>query len=250
MESRLLSSQLAKELISVDRQIDAITATRVRYSLAPGSKQARSLYEVCQRVLMPYDTTEIAEVFVQGICGIARAQIENFPENLFWDYEFMAATLLEQARVISTEKVADLCAKMIRIHQLYGQKTSICFRYVHDFVYGFDWAKWVRKHPQERAHIGPFAETFIHSMEERGYELLALIRKNDTKYPQLAKGKARNPFGFSRQPQDELRLHRHLADKALIPVPAWSVNAKPQWQHNYIQLRSNEARALGLDGPP
>ena len=59
-------------------------------------------------------------------------------------------------------------------------------------------------------------------MQRRGDELLELIELDDGKYPTLDGDEPRNPFPFSREPADELRLHRELARRDLIPVPTWS----------------------------
>jgi hypothetical protein len=115
---------------------------------------------------------------------------------------------------------------------------------VHDLTLGFDWAKWVAAAPADRQAVGPFDRAFLRSMLERGRELLALIRVDDAKYPRLVSGEPRNPFVFSREPDHEVRLHRELAARRLIPVRAWEPNATPVWDRPFQAER--EALALAL----
>jgi hypothetical protein len=135
--------------------------------------------------------------------------------------------------------------QVIRLHRLFGQGTPIRFRYVHDFLYGFDWARWVARDPQKRSSVGPYDDVFLDYLEGRGHELLALIERDDAKYPTLRDAAPRNPFPFSREPEAEAEIHRSLARLGLIPVPAWSSEGKSTWDRPYVALREEEARRLG-----
>ncbi len=175
----------------------------------------------------------------RGLTEITRSMADNFPENIFWDLEVIADALRGGVP-------ADLLA---RVQPLYGQNGEIRFRYIHDFIYGFDWAKWVRRAPTERATHGPFSEAFLAYSFRRGHELLALIADNDSKYGQLQDARARNPFGFSREPDDEALLFRDLAERDLLPVRAWDTSARPVWDRPFAELRTERAGALGLAKP-
>lgn len=173
---------------------------------------------------------------------IGQAIRQSYPENLFADLDALTASLAARegdALTQAAQRIADL-------HRLYGRATSIRFRYVHDFVYGFDWARWVAREPITRASVGPFDDRFLDYLELRGRELLALIAENDAKYPVLADRVARSPFPFSREPDAERVIHRSLARKGLIPVAAWSATAHPVWDRPFVELREAEARELGL----
>jgi hypothetical protein len=66
----------------------------------------------------------------------------------------------------------------------------------------------------------------------------------------LPVGAIRNPFGFSREPDDELALHRALAAAGAIPVEAWRIDAQPRWDLDFAARRLAQARALGLTTTP
>ena len=53
--------------------------------------------------------------------------------------------------------VADRFARMARLQHAYGRDTPIHFSYVHDFVYGYDWAKWVARGTDTRIRIPTMA---------------------------------------------------------------------------------------------
>ena len=79
----------------------------------------------------------------------------------------------------------------------------------------------------------------------RGHELLALIAQRDEKYPPLADDRPRNPFGFSREPDAEVAIHRDLAARDLIPVEAWRWDAAPRFDRPFADLRRERAVAHG-----
>lgn len=214
-------------------------------SLAPGREEATPLPELGEQLLAGVDA-EIADAFSISLAAIARAQIDSFPTNLFWDLDYPAARLLAAARAPDPlEALERAAARIVELDRIFGVRSKIQFRYAHDFIYGFDWARWV---PAEegRAEVGPFDEPFLAYMTRRGGEILDLIAKNDAKYPELPRGVARNPFGFSREPEDEARLHHDLAERGLIPVEAWRIDAEPTWNRSFARLREERAHALGL----
>lgn len=186
--------------------------------------------------------------FARGLRRVARAQLEAFPGNLFWDFDALAARIASEARTHGVDGVAELTALVAALQHLFGRETPIRFRYVHDFTYGFDWAKWVRRAPKERASVGPFDRPFLRYMWRRGHELLALIAADDAKYPRLRDERPRNPFGFSREPRDEERLFRDLAARDLLPVPAWEPAPRARWDRPFYELRAVRAEALNLGG--
>jgi len=131
--------------------------------------------------------------------------------------------------------------------RLYGQQSAIRFRYVHDFMYGFDWARWVRRDPDARKGVEPFGIEFLRQTESRGRNILELIDADDDWYPRLIDGVSRNPFPFSREPEDELPLYQLLAERACVPVEAWLLDAQPDASRDFDALREGAAASLGLD---
>jgi len=217
-----------------------------RHSLDAARSGATSLRALGERLLP--DAGHLAPVLADGMVRVARAVAQHFPDNLFWDLDAVFADILREARA-ATDPRAHLAASLeeiVALHALFGQETDIRFRYVHDFVYGFDWAKWVHRDPAARAEIGPFALVFLRSVRARGHELLALIARDDAKYPRLPDARARNPFPFSREPEAEAALYRDLAARSLIPVPAWQLAPEPEWDRPFAVAREERARALRL----
>lgn len=187
----------------------------------------------------------MAEALAEGLVALADATIEHFPDNLFFDVDALAAGLLRGAR--DAGELTRAFDVVVKLHARFGCQTSIRFRYVHDFTYGFDWAKWVRRDPAARAAVGPFDPAFLEAMLVRGEELRALIAADDPKYPRLPDARPRNPFGFSRDPDDERRLHRALAAEGLLPIAAWTLDPTPIWDRPYAELRAARASELARE---
>ncbi len=240
-------SDAVRWLEVVDARIEEGTAGPVR-SLAPGRGRATPLAQLGRALLTGGEGPAFANAFGRGLGALALAQLDAFPGNLFWDLDFVAATLLAQGRE-AADPAADLDARfglMAELQHLYGRHTPIGFSYVHDFTYGFDWAKWVGREPKQDGSVGPFDWDFLIYMRERAHELLDLIGRGDRKYPKLPPGEARNPFPFSRAPEAELLLFPELAQRGLVPVETWRMDAEPDCARPYHQLRVEVARELGL----
>jgi hypothetical protein len=211
-------------------------------SLAPGGGRSRSVEEVVAHI----GAEEASAPVTAALREITAASRAAFPENIFWDLEFVAASLVRSARAEGAAVIEELAGRIAGLQALYGQSTTIRFRYVHDFLYGFDWAKWVQREPGERALVGPFERAFLVYQEQRARELCELIDADDERYPSLPEGQVRNPFPFSREPDDEALLLRDMAGKRMIPVEAWDPGAAPVWDRPYAELRVERAQALGI----
>ena len=223
--------------------LDARIGEGVRLTLAPGRSRPTPLAELS--LLAP---ESLRSAFAASLQRVAEAQLEAFPGNLFWDMDALAASLLQQASEAPdpAARLHELASTIARLQSLFGGETTIHFRYVHDFVYGYDWAKWVKRDAEARAGVGPFDRVFLQYSEGRAGELMELIAEDDAKYHQLADGTARNPFGFSREPDDEVRLFRDLAARDLLPLRAWEAQPRLDWSRPYQRLREERAAALGL----
>lgn len=208
-------------------------------SLDPSRARSRSPEEV---VALVAAGAPAAPELLATLREIEAASAAAFPANIFWDTELLAAELL---RAGPGERAA-LGRQIAGLQALYGQATVIRFRYVHDFLYGYDWAKWIGREPEERAGVGPFAPAFIEHQERRARELEQLIADDDAVYPSLPEGQVRNPFPFSREPEAEALLLADLAAGGLLPVEAWDPAASPRWDRPYADLRVERAAALGL----
>lgn len=218
-------------------------------SLDPRRELATSMASIGMVCLRDQHDPVVVAAFTSSLCAIASALAENFPENIFWDLDFLARCLLrgvprpERDPVCRIEQAGSLIVQLLK---LFGSSTTIRFRYAHDFIYGFDWAKWVAKAPKERHSVGPFEPEFLEYMYRRAFELFTLIANDDTKYPTLRDQVHRNPFAFSREPEHEIILHQYLACDGLIPVEAWRYDTSPRWDLPYADLRVASATVLGL----
>lgn len=228
-------------LVALDAELDAHAP---RLTLAPDRERATSLIELFDRE--PFDDDALRADFGHALDRIARAMHDAFPENLFWDLDALAHRLARTGREEGPRAMIAQSALVAAMQHLFGRETPIAFQYTHDFVYGFDWAKWVRRDPIAHAHVGPFDSRFLDSMWRRGHELLVLIANDDDEYPKLRGRKARNPFGFERDPEHERRIYRDLAERDLLPVRAWEREPRGQWDRPFRELREERAKALGL----
>ncbi len=180
---------------------------------------------------------------------IVTAVLRNFPENIFWDFDYLTSVLVAAALDNDSSDRKTLAAtaeKIVILNDIFGENTRIRFRYVHDFLYGYDWAKWVKKSPRKNADIQPYDIPFLDYMIQRGRELFELIAANDSKYHKLRGTGHRNPFGFSREPDAEKRLFRQLAREGQIPLVAWEFNGAVEWQRPFAEIRKQQAISLGL----
>lgn len=236
------ASEIEALLIAADARI----AARWR-SLAPGREHPRSLVELAPDPALPRD---VRLAVARALASIARAVERHFPHNLFCDLDLVAAELARGGARAGAAWVDRTSVDIEELHAVFGCETSIHFRYVHDFLYGFDWARWVRRDEATRAGIGPFDPRFLAHARRRGGELVELIAGEDAKYHRLAPGEDRNPFGFARDPRSEALLLRDLAARGWIPVEAWRADAQPCWDRDASAERERRARELGLAQTP
>lgn len=221
-----------------------------RLSLAPGRNHATSCAEICALLIAEDETdTILGRSFAQGIRALEEDLKMHFPNNIYADLDYLSTALLQDARsqIDPPTYLRTSFSITTELLHLYGCHSPIQFRYIHDFLYGFDWVRWVRKKTNQRKSIGPFDRTFLSYLKKRGDELLSLIAADDPTYPNLAPNRDRNPFVFSRSPSDEAKLHQSLADDGLIPVKAWCSQSSPQLDRDYSALREERARSLNTD---
>lgn len=205
-------------------------------SLRPEGGEARSVDALVAH-LAPHGDEDLA----RALARVRDAFSADFPENVFLDLDGLAAALAAAPR-------GELAARVARLEALSRAFAAppIRFRYAHDFLYGFDWYRWVRSEPSGRSAIGPFDPPFLDYLMTRADELRALIGQGDRKYGPIDDGAYRNPFPFSRSPADEERLHRALAERDLIPVEAWSTTGRARYDKAYSEERKAVARELGI----
>ncbi|MEH2060461.1 MAG: hypothetical protein V7K97_30910 [Nostoc sp.] len=220
-------------------------------SLSPQKTLITSFAELGNLIAEQNTDVQVLTTIQQILEIIVRTQLQNFPENIFWDFDFLVSSMLRQALIADEGAVPFLkvfAEKMVCLTKMFGNKTEIRFRYVHDFMYGFEWARWVQKEPQNRAHVEPFSLVFFDYLLAKGKELLQRINHGQVISYKLCETGYRNPFTFSREPEDEYRLLTYLAEEQLIPVAVWNWNASPVWNKPFQEMR--QQLALKLDIKP
>ena len=234
--------QTISELTQIDATIENMPAGAL--TLDPCRDRATPIRDLVARLADGSREPHLAA----AACAVADAQLEAFPENLLWDFDYYLASIHAEA-LESDDYEAHLRETTritVELMHLYGQGSKIRFRYVHDFIYGFDWARWVRRHPESRSETAPFSLEFLQQSQTRGRDILQLIDSDDQIYPKLSGDRPRNPFPFSREPEQELALYRRLAEHDCIPVPSWRADARPDASRDFDALRERAAEALGL----
>ncbi|MEH2455736.1 hypothetical protein [Nostoc sp.] len=218
-------------------------------SLNPQKRLVTNFAELGNFITEQNTDIEFLATLQETLESIVRTQLRNFPENIFWDFDFLVSSMLRQALVADEGAIAFLKVfgkKMVLLIEMFGNKTQMRFRYVHDFMYGFDWARWVQKEPQNRAHIEPFSLVFLDYLLVKGKELLQRINHGQIISYKLCETGYRNPFTFSREPEDEYRLLTYLAEEQLIPVAVWNWNASPVWNKPFQEMRQQLALKLNI----
>lgn len=246
---------IAPEIHNLFKELDIKINQLVkdRHSVSPNRQGSSHLTYVIEQFDSGNTKNYSIEYLYIVMEGVVDSILENYPENIFWDLDFLASNMFTKIQEEETntvkEKVASRYRQKLRdIFQLFGNKTDINFRYIHDFIYGFDWCKWVRSSQSniEIKMLDPFGICFLDSIEKRGLEILELIAKNDENYVSLDSGVYRNPFTFSRGTEDEIRLFEDLAKTGDIPVPGWQAYGEVQYKKDYSLIRNQRAKALKI----
>jgi hypothetical protein len=220
---------------------EIITQNGIRpLSLNPNRNLITSFREMGDLIAENTCDTQVIDSLYHTLEIIVHAQLINFPENIFWDFDLMIFSMLEQALIAEDGAIVFLeCfgRKIVDLMNMFGCGGKIRFRYVHDFMYGFDWARWVKKDPENRSNIKPFSPIFLDYLLAKGKEILSLISIDDKRYNHISSHSFRNTFCFPRDVEDEYRLLTYLADYGLIPVNAWNWNAAPIWNKPFDEIR-------------
>jgi hypothetical protein len=217
-------------------------------SLNPNKSLITSFTELEGMVFQQSSDESLIAILRDTLQRILDALLHNFPENIFWDFDFIVSSMLKQA-LLADDKVnflEDFGNKIVLLMDLFGKDSEIRFRYVHDFMYGFDWARWVQKKPDRRADSEPFCLHFLDDLLCKGEEILRSIKEDDVKYPKISVHRYRNPFCFSREPDSEHRLLTHLAARKCIPVAAWEWDAIGVWNKPFYLLREQASTKLNI----
>lgn len=229
---------------------DALLQSKARMwrSLDPTRERAHTLCQVAEPLLPQLLDAPTAAAFVTALVDISNSMIRHFAATLFWDFDMFAAAILRQNR--TPEAMNSYAQAVVQMNAAFGRRTNIAFMYTHDFMYGFDWSRWVLRDPEARKHIQPYDLVFVQRMIQRAHEIQGLIDHNDAKYHKIEGDAPRNPFGFNREPEYEIPLFSRLAREQLLPIEAWRIDGATRWEKPYTDIRAEVAAQMGIPEQP
>lgn len=235
-------------LARLDLRVNRVAG--VPQTLDPARERSTPLRAIGEALIGQEQDPHVMGAFAQTMETIVEAQLHNFPENIFWDFDHMAARLLHDGQRWP-QGVVDYLRKtsllMARLQHMFGCHSAIRFRYVHDFIYGFDWARWAALDPEHRGRIGVYDMRFIRYVLQRGEQIVRMTTQDATRFPSINDTQWRNVFAFRRDPEAERTLLCDLAERGMIPVMAWRMDAPaPDASLIYAEYRAERAQALGL----
>ncbi len=206
----------------------------LRRSVAPARARATPLTDLVAALAAG---PEQVEVLAAALERIVRALAEHFPDNLFADLDRLAGDAARRHAQGGTRALSAHVDLVEAIFAKFGRHGPIRFRYVHDFLYGFDWARWVRRDVRRRAGVDPYDTAFLRRMLARGDELEAEIARDGPIYGRLRGPGYRNPFRFSREPDVESRVLRAMAADGHLPVDAHEIGGAVRFDRDFEALR-------------
>ena len=189
-------------------------------------------------------TSDQIERVLQALTALVEKQLAYYPNNIFWDYDYFIHSQMKRVQSMNDIAYDVYYEKLYVIMELFGNSSNIRFQYMHDFIYGFDWSRWVKSDIELRKNTCPFDEVFLDYLYQRGNELLALIEENDKKYHALAIQEYRNPYSFSRDIAQETKLLQTLSSEELVPLKLWDPHTDPIWDKPYYEMRKKIASTL------
>jgi hypothetical protein len=229
----------------MDRQIRAVAPGWT--SLCPQRNRPTALHDIGEALLTEHHEASVVEAFTDALCRVVAAKFDQFPDDIFGDVDHLAASLLSRG---DADEIRDASMRVIALFEGYGRSSPIHFRYVHDFTYGYDWARWVAGDPAARRFVAPFDDEFLSYLQRRRGELVDRIAAGEEKYRWTPDGVHRNTFRFSREPDDERHLHQALARDHQVPVQAWRFDGPSEWERPFRQIRDEYASRLSLPRRP
>ncbi len=215
-------------------RLAALERRRPRRSLAPGRSRATPLDRLVHGLAR--DAAQ-AEALARSAAGVAEAVAEHFPENLFCDLDRLVAWMRRVLTDGGPDALSAYTKDIVAIHALFGRNGVIRFRYVHDFLYGFDWARYVRRDRTRRAGVDPYDPAFVRRMLARGGEIAEEIERDGPIYGRLRGPGYRNPFEFSREPDVEARVLAAMARDDNLPVVAYEPGGAARADRDFEALR-------------
>src|SRR5262249_56226071 len=90
MRSRRASA--LRRLTEMDAQLQ--TTVPLPLSMCPARPRATSLQAIGEALLTEDLDPSLMQAFADGLCLMVATKVDQFPENIFWDVDYLAAWLL------------------------------------------------------------------------------------------------------------------------------------------------------------
>ena len=207
-------------------------------SLNPELDEPRTLCEIFCVLFADKECSDLWGDFLSVTEQIIRSQFVHYPQNIFWDFDYLLFYIWSQK---NKDVLFAIANKILNVQLYYSSNSSINFAYIHDFIYGYDWDRWVRKDIKNRHLVGLYDLKFLSYLEKRGLQIIGSIG-NDKRYPVLVKNENRNVYNFNRHSAAEIKTLTSLAKEENIPIQSWLIDGG-EWDYskNYMLLREKKA---------
>src|SRR5499425_3670015 len=123
MNSRRASA--LRRLTEMDAQLQ--TTVPMPLSMCPARRRATSLHDIGEALLTDDLDPALMQAFADGLCLMVATKVDQFPENIFWDVDYLAARLL---RLGDVHAIRDVTAHIVTVHEGFGRSSVINFRVV------------------------------------------------------------------------------------------------------------------------
>ncbi|WCL50907.1 hypothetical protein [Leptospira sp. GIMC2001] len=240
------SAEILKIAGSIDETFDS--KVKNRFSLNPDMITANSFYCIFDNLIQDKTDLDLLIIFAEKFATIIDSILINFPKSIFWDFDYFCKSLMSEKQSIEDWKSEfdQRLELILSINERFGCKSSIRFQYYHDFLYGFDWFKWMNLENRESSKADPFGIEFLSYINNRGKEMEVLIEKNSEEYGQIEDHSFRNPFYFTRTDNDEMLLMRNLASNDELPLQTWKLYPNLECKKDYSEIRNKRAFELNI----
>ena len=114
MSSRRASA--LRRLTEMDAQLQ--TTVPLPLSMCPARPRATSLHAIGEALLTEDLDPSLMQAFADGLCLMVVTKLDQFPENIFWDVDYLAAWLL---RLGDAHAIRDVTAHIVTLHEGFGR---------------------------------------------------------------------------------------------------------------------------------
>src|SRR6266700_6255384 len=81
-----------RRLTEMDAQLQ--TTVPLPLSMCPARKRATSLHDIGEALLTDDLDPSLMQAFADGLCLMVTTKLDQFPDNIFWDVDYLVCRLL------------------------------------------------------------------------------------------------------------------------------------------------------------